>query len=121
MKAWIYRWLPILCGCHCRDDRSFHWKGRRFPLCARCTGELFGLIFGAATFAFFHPGAPLSALLLLPMIVDGAVQAATAYESTNPRRFVTGALFGYGILCLFLLSSIAVFRLGLAVGAQWKG
>ena len=44
MKAWLYQWLPIVFGCHCRADRSFFWRGRQFPLCARCTGELAGFL-----------------------------------------------------------------------------
>ena len=42
MIPWLYKWLPIVFGCHCRPDRSFYWKGKKFPLCARCTGELAG-------------------------------------------------------------------------------
>ena len=98
MIPWLYRVLPMLFGCHCRDDRSFHWKGKRFPLCARCTGEL--------------------ALLLVPMLIDGGVQAATRYESTNLRRLVTGVCFGYGIVCLFLLSTGYAFRFGVSLGSR---
>ena len=42
MISWLYRWLPIFCGCHCRPDRSFFFRGRQFPVCARCTGMLLG-------------------------------------------------------------------------------
>ena len=38
MKRWLYQWLPIVFGCHCREDRSFHIREERFPICARCTG-----------------------------------------------------------------------------------
>lgn len=117
--AWLYRWLPILFGCHCRDDRSFHWKGVRFPLCARCTGELTGILVGAASFAFIQPGLPVSLLLLMPMVADGALQAATPYESGNIRRLITGTLFGYGILCLFLLTTGYAFQFGLSLGRRW--
>lgn len=118
MRAWFYRWLPILFGCHCRDDRSFHYKGVRFPVCARCTGELIGILFAAVSFAFFHPGWPVAALLLIPMIVDGGVQRVTAYESANLRRVITGALFGYGAVCLFLLTTGYAFRFGLSLGER---
>ena len=106
----------MLFGCHCRDDRSFHYKGVRFPICARCTGELIGILFAAASYVFFHPGWQAALVLLIPMIVDGGVQKASAYESTNVRRAITGALFGYGIVCLFLLSSGWAFRFGLSLG-----
>ncbi len=36
----------------------------------------------------------------------------TPYESTNPRRFVTGLAFGYGFLALFLYSCLAAYRFG---------
>ena len=38
------RWLPVFFGCHCRSDRSFFWKGKQLPICARCTGELAGIL-----------------------------------------------------------------------------
>ncbi|HJB51594.1 MAG TPA: DUF2085 domain-containing protein, partial [Candidatus Oscillibacter pullicola] len=43
LRRWLWRWLPIIFGCHCRPDRSFHFRdGTPFPICARCTGELAG-------------------------------------------------------------------------------
>ena len=47
MKKTVYEWLMAVghrAGCHQRADRSFYWKGRKFPLCARCTGVLVGYI-----------------------------------------------------------------------------
>lgn len=120
MKRWVYRWLPIVFGCHCREDRSFHFRGERFPICARCTGELVGMLTAACSFGFWHPGAAVSALLLVPLVADGLVQLCTAYESKNGRRFVTGVLFGYGLLNLFLLSIVWVFHWGYALGLRWK-
>ncbi|WP_334117834.1 DUF2085 domain-containing protein [uncultured Oscillibacter sp.] len=47
LRRWLWRWLPILFGCHCRPDRSFHFRdGTPFPICARCTGELAGNLVG---------------------------------------------------------------------------
>ena len=47
LRRWLWRWLPILFGCHCRPDRSFHFRdGTPFPICARCTGELAGILAG---------------------------------------------------------------------------
>ena len=120
MRQWFYKWLPIFFGCHCRPDRSFHVGGRQFPLCARCTGELVGMVAAGISYALVHPGLGLSALLLLPMVADGGVQAVTKYESTNFRRFVTGLLFGYGLVCLFLLTTGMAFRFGFALGEGWK-
>lgn len=112
MILWLYKWLPIIFGCHCRDDRSFHYHGKKFPICARCTGELIGILVCCAYSFFRLPSAGTALLLLLPLIIDGFVQLKTTYESTNPRRAVTGFLFGYGLCALFLISSIYAFQLG---------
>lgn len=79
-----------------------------------------GLLVSAVTYALWHPGAFVSAVLLLPLVADGLVQLCTAYESKNGRRFVTGVLFGYGLLNLFLLSLAWAFRWGYGLGLQWK-
>lgn len=116
MITWLYKWLPIIFGCHCMDSRSFHFKGRKFPICARCTGELAGIIVAAFTYAFFHTNAAISAILLIPLCVDGFTQSLTKYESNNLKRFVTGTLFGYGLCVLFLISSGVAFRYGCNIG-----
>lgn len=120
MKTWCYRWLPILCGCHCRDDRSFHWKGERFPVCARCTGELLGIALGFVTFFWWQTPPLLCLGLMVPMVADGFCQMLTAYESTNWRRLVTGGLFGYALYTLFAHSSVWVFLLGYHLGDAMK-
>ena len=117
---WAYKYLPILFGCHCRADRSFHFRGRKFPVCARCTGEGTGFLLAAVTFWIGHPSVPLLFLLLIPMILDGALQQRTSYESTNIRRFITGLLFGYGATLLFILSYAAVLKYGFRLGRKWK-
>ena len=114
---WLYIWLPRLTGCHCRPERSFKWRGGlRFPVCARCTGELLGMLIAAATGWLGRP--PLWALfvLLLPMVADGFLQLLTGYESTNPRRLVTGVLFGYAFAILLVWSAVAAWRLGVSIG-----
>lgn len=121
MSSVICRWLPRVFGCHCRPERSFHYKGKPFPICARCTGELVGMIGCGATFWLGSPGWALSLVLMLPMVLDGGMQALTRYESGNGRRLVTGILFGYALINLFLLSTSAAFRLGLAWGGQLAG
>lgn len=112
MMPWLYKWLPIVFGCHCRADRSFYWRGKQFPICARCTGELIGILLCAATAFFWLPSTAAAILLLVPMVADGFFQLLTTYESTNFRRVVTGTLFGYGLCALFLISSIFAYQLG---------
>lgn len=116
VRSWLYRWLPIVFGCHCREDRSFHIRGVRLPLCARCTGELVGILLCLLSAPFFLPPVPLALGLLVPMVLDGGLQALTPYESGNLRRLVTGLLFGYGLAALFLESTAWAFRQGMELG-----
>lgn len=117
MSAWLYKWLPIVFGCHCKPERSFHFHGKQFPICARCTGELIGIVAALLCCFFFRPPVLVSAILLIPMIIDGMVQHFTRYESNNLTRVVTGTLFGFGITMLFAMSIIAVFQAGMRWGA----
>ncbi len=118
MVPWLYKWLPIFFGCHCMDSRSFHYRNTRFPICARCTGELVGILAAAILYAFIHPGLLWSALLLIPLVIDGGVQSLTRYESTNGKRLFTGILFGYGLVNLFLLTTGLAFQWGVRMGEQ---
>ena len=115
MLKWVYRWMPIVFGCHCIDERSFHINGRKFPICARCTGELAGILIAVFLSFLFRLSATTAVLLLLPMVVEGFIQALTSYNSTNFRRFITGFMFGYGIFTLFLISTIAAFQFGMNI------
>ena len=66
------RFLRIFFGCHARPDRSFYWNGKQFPICARCTGELAGMIAGIPLIlllGFMKPWMML--LFMLPMTADG--------------------------------------------------
>ena len=116
----LYKWLPIVFGCHCRDDRSFHFKGRKFPICARCRGELVGIIIGLVSYYFWHINRHIAFLILLPMIADGFLQSITSYESNNLKRFVTGFMFGYGLAVLFLYSTVFTFMSGKKIGEALK-
>lgn len=118
MIQWLYKWLPIFFGCHQRADRSFYINGKQFPICARCTGELAGMIVSSVVCFFYIPPVWVMAALMLPMIVDGFVQLLTSYESTNPRRVVTGFLFGYALVALFCFISVKVAHLGYQLAQQ---
>ena len=111
-RPWLYRWLPRICGCHCRADRSFFYKGWQFPVCARCTGEVLGIGFSFLVFFGYQIPLWLAAALLAPMLLDGGIQLATAYESTNLRRLVTGFAFGFGLYALFAHSLLFAFWQG---------
>lgn len=99
-----------LASCHQLPERSFHWKGRQLPVCARCTGVFAGQVLGLLT--LLHP-VPwwLSASLLLPLLVDWALQQWFSKPSTNIRRFVTGFLAGGGEVALLIAGVSAALRL----------
>lgn len=85
-------------ACHRRPDRSFSWRGRPFPVCARCTGIAAGY---ASVLVFAVVGVPengvaLGVLLNLPAALDGASQALEWRRSNNALRLVTGMLCGVG-------------------------
>lgn len=116
MKRWLYKWLPIIFGCHCKEERSFHYKGKRFPICARCTGELAGMIVAMFSCFFFRLPLLWAVLILVPMIFDGLIQALSSYESNNRRRFITGFLFGFGLITLFAIHTVYLYKIGYEIG-----
>ena len=91
--------------CHQRKDRSFSWKGKYFPLCARCTGIHAGYL-SMLLFAFeiWKLDFWLSVFLMSLTYIDGWVQAFVGIESTNTRRFVTGLLSGIGTMSVVAIS-----------------
>lgn len=87
--------LKICFGCHCRADRSFFYKNKQFPICARCTGELIGIIISIPMIILNGVfSIKLTLLMTIPIIIDGFLQLKTKYESNNIKRLITGILFG---------------------------
>lgn len=83
-------------------DRSFFLFGYQLPVCARCTGIIVGEILSIA-FSFGLDLEPLVLIfLMVPMMIDGVIQLKTSYISTNPKRFLSGLMFGYGFLSLLI-------------------
>lgn len=70
---------------------------------------------------WFHPALWVLFALLVPMLLDGGIQALTAYESTNLRRLLTGFLFGYAFFTLLFLSFRAAFLYGVSLGETLSG
>lgn len=117
----MYKWLPIFCGCHQRPERSFFVKGYQMPVCARCEGELIGILAALIAVWFLRPPYLLMGILMVPMIADGLIQGLTEYESTNWRRLITGILFGFGITMIVIMFLISVFKMGVLVGSGLRG
>ncbi len=99
----LKKFLAIAFMCHQMPERSFHIRGKQFPLCARCTGILAGYFLGIILACITGCSNYLYYLLLLiPMIIDGTVQLVFKIESNNIRRFITGIMGGVGIIYLFI-------------------
>ncbi|KQM23499.1 DUF2085 domain-containing protein [Chryseobacterium sp. Leaf201] len=83
--------------CHRMPSRSFFYKKKQFPVCARCTGIYLGYFLMIPMLWFYQIGMFLSVLLILPTLIDGLTQAYLNRESTNVIRCITGFLAGIGI------------------------
>lgn len=89
--------------CHRKAERSFFWRGKQFPVCARCTGIYLGyLSFPIFNFDLYYISSLFSILLMLPTIFDGLTQAYLPRESTNFIRLTTGILGGVGAMSLIV-------------------
>ena len=97
-------------GCHQRPERSFFYKNKQFPVCARCTGVLIGQPLAIVAFIFkLRLGIIWCIALCAIMFSDWLIQKLGIKESTNIRRLITGILGGYGyasILCWIVTSVI---------------
>lgn len=89
--------------CHQRPERSFFFRGYQFPVCARCTGVFVGEIVAIASLIFKHSLSFIPcAVFVTIMGIDWSLQHFFKILSTNPRRFVTGILGGYGWTVIFI-------------------
>ena len=92
--------------CHRRPERSFFYKGKQFPVCARSTGFY---ISGIATIILINlfpipyslTTLLLGIILLIPCAIDGSTQLFDMRESNNTLRFITGILGGIGLIFVY--------------------
>lgn len=93
--------------CHQLPDRSFFFHGKQFPICARCTGIVLGIILSPLICIFLPENIYVSIFLGSFMLLDGFTQLYGIRESNNITRLVTGLLFGYSIISfLFYLLNL---------------
>ncbi len=83
--------------CHRMPERSFFFKGKQFPLCARCTGIYLGYAIFIPIIFFFKINIWYSLLAIAPTTIDGLTQAYCKRDSNNTLRFLTGILAGLGL------------------------
>jgi uncharacterized membrane protein len=86
--------------CHRLPERSFDWAP---GLCARCTFFWIGMTVALPLMYFRKlPGSLAAGLLMVaPLVIDGSLQFAGFYHSTNLVRLITGFMAGIGICILF--------------------
>lgn len=130
----LIRTIGNLSGCHQMPERSFFYKGKQFPVCARCTGVSIGQALSVvcniawilhqknasfkdkttidvnrpsrlAVFPFF-----MSIILLGTMGFDWFIQEIKLLPSTNPRRLITGICGGFGLFNLYFMGFRKLFR-----------
>jgi uncharacterized membrane protein len=110
--------------CHRIDTRSFHLGDRQLPLCARCSGQYLGALFGIIFLRFTgsrRSGTPpwsvisvlilfvlgyvidgLNSYLYLPPMLEMFPFLPRLYEPNNVTRLLTGSGMGFSI-------SVAIF------------
>ena len=84
-------------SCHRLLERSFFFRGKQFPFCARCTGIYVGYAIFIPALWFIKIDIYWALLAILPTTIDGLTQAYFNRESNNFLRFTTGILAGYGL------------------------
>lgn len=97
-------------GCHQMADRSFFIKDYQFPVCARCTGVLAGYLIFLITVWFFVLPLYVNISFMLIMLIDWLIQHFKWRESTNIRRFISGALCGYGMWAIIKISIVYLIK-----------
>ena len=109
----LYRFLMAvgqLTGCHQAGERSFIYKNKPFPVCARCTGVFVGY---AVAIISFHVNInfSLSALIFgcFVTFIDWYLQKTELLPSTNRRRLITGIIGGFSLMSLYIKAAIALF------------
>ncbi|OPY32022.1 MAG: hypothetical protein A4E32_01631 [Methanomassiliicoccales archaeon PtaU1.Bin124] len=83
-------------NCHQIKERTYVLNGNEMPVCSRDLGILSALPITLFALAFinFRPRFWMVIVLLIPMGLDGGLQAFTSYTSFNELRFITGILGG---------------------------
>ena len=100
--------------CHGMAERSFLWGQGTMPLCARCTGIYVGVLLAFcflllkkrmdAGRPFSKGQAMLTALMILPIGIDGLGSYLGFWESNQLMRVLSGSLVGAVVPGFLLLA-----------------
>lgn len=85
--------FALVVRCHQLPERSFSFRNRQVPLCARCLG----ITLGALAVPLYVHDVRISALLISAMFIDGGTQALGLRMSKNWIRLASG--FGFSLAC----------------------
>lgn len=103
--------------CHRLPERSLYFRGKPLPICARCTGIIVGYVLALIMLVLGYKINLLHVvLLMIPLVVDGFLQAAGVWESTNTRRLITGSMAGVAMIYFLVLCAITGFNHGQSIG-----
>jgi uncharacterized membrane protein len=101
MNITIKNYQLNLTTCHRLPERSFFFRGKQFPVCARCTGiNIPFLLLPFFALNFIEINLTISFFLMTPVIIDGLTQAFCNRESNNYLRLITGLMMGLGLVSL---------------------
>ncbi len=101
-------------GCHQMPERSFFYRDKQFPVCARCTGVFIGHSLAIVLF-FMKKQIPFKKCCILIGIMgaDWCIQEVGLKESTNGRRLITGFFGGLGLFSIYGIVIRKVLNLSL--------
>jgi len=105
LRQTFLEWIRIAgnhSGCHQLPERSFFYKGKQFPVCARCTGVTAGQLLALIAGLYLTVPVRVSSCLLVIMGCDWSLQQSGIKPSTNCRRFITGLAGGFGLFSIYI-------------------
>jgi uncharacterized membrane protein len=85
VQRFLWRFALII-RCHQLPERSFCFRNRQVPVCARCLGILLGVF----AVPFYIHDLRIAVALILAMIIDAGTQGIGLRSSRNWLRFATG-------------------------------
>jgi len=88
--------------CHQIAVRSYYLNGNQLPICSRDVGLSIGLLSGMVIGLLYvrRINPFLLAVGILPMVMDGGLQAVSSYQSNNDLRILTGMIAGVAVALL---------------------
>ncbi len=98
--------------CHQLPERSFFIAGRKFAVCARCTGIYAGVALALLLYPLFRPLRAVDTpdrkwlfVAAIPLAIDFSLTFLGIWQNTHSSRVLTGALLG-GVAVLYILPGL---------------